>query len=247
MSSLAFSLFSLYFGILLLFALNNTFPIRWPPFLLPTLNLPTAIITLATLSIPFLVVLFQTNNEQQIDPPPTPDLAELLVMWHHPIWAFRRLKAKFYRFSSQFQTLVKHTPRSIRTMEIQIHELQTLIQTMAVRQAKMLEKVNIWQINWDVINELCASADATNQWLEQQLQSLHQEAWDDDHINWDDLEWKEDKYCGQVYHYAITGPDHAHCFIGISRENQKCFANLKHQLARLIFEGQALAFTMSGV
>ncbi|PFH45279.1 hypothetical protein AMATHDRAFT_9582 [Amanita thiersii Skay4041] len=46
-------------------------------------------------------------------------------------------------------------------MEIQIHELQTLIQTMA--------------INWDVINELCTSADATNQWLEQQLQSLHQE------------------------------------------------------------------------
>ncbi|PFH44584.1 hypothetical protein AMATHDRAFT_11449 [Amanita thiersii Skay4041] len=82
-------------------------------------------------------------------------------MWRHPIWAFRRLKAKFYHFSSQFQTLVKHSPRSIRTMEIQIHELQTLIQTMA--------------INRDVINELCASADATNQWLEQQLQSLHQE------------------------------------------------------------------------
>ncbi|PFH45470.1 hypothetical protein AMATHDRAFT_9172 [Amanita thiersii Skay4041] len=24
------------------------------------------------------------------------------------------------------------------------------------------------------------------------------QAWDDDRINWDDLEWKEDKYCGQV-------------------------------------------------
>ncbi|PFH44778.1 hypothetical protein AMATHDRAFT_10886 [Amanita thiersii Skay4041] len=96
--------------------------------------------------------------------------------------------------------------------------------------------------------------DATNQWLEQQVQLLHQEvttlntmttrlapppvipvppaspqplpplspryqpfqAWDDNHINWDDLEWKEDKYCGQVYHYAITGPDHARRFVGIS-------------------------------
>ncbi|PFH46479.1 hypothetical protein AMATHDRAFT_7754 [Amanita thiersii Skay4041] len=46
---------------------------------------------------------------------------------------------------------------------------------MAVQQAEMLEKANIWQINWDVINELCTSADATNQWLEQQFQSLHQE------------------------------------------------------------------------
>ncbi|PFH44747.1 hypothetical protein AMATHDRAFT_10991 [Amanita thiersii Skay4041] len=166
-------------------------------------------------------------------------------MWRHPIWAFRRLKAKFYRFSSQFQTIVKHTPHSIRTMEIQIHKLQTLTQTMAA---------NIWQINRDVINDLCVSADATNQWLEQQLQSLHQEvttlnamttrlaplpvipippvspqpspplspryhpfqAWDDNHTNWENLEWKEDKYCGQVYHYAITGPDHACHFIGIS-------------------------------
>ncbi|PFH44725.1 hypothetical protein AMATHDRAFT_11057 [Amanita thiersii Skay4041] len=73
------------------------------------------------------------------------------------------------------------------------------------------------------------------------------QAWDDDCINWDDLEWKEDKYCGQVYCYAITGPDHAHRFVGILQENQKCFANSKCQLAHLIFEGQALAFTMSGV
>ncbi|PFH44713.1 hypothetical protein AMATHDRAFT_11091 [Amanita thiersii Skay4041] len=129
------------------------------------------------------------------------------------------------------------------------------------------------------------TADTTNQWLEQQVQLLHQEvttlnamttrlapppiipippaspkplpplspryqpfqAWDDDHINWDDLEWKEDKYCGQVYCYAITGPNHARRFVGISRENRRCFTNSKRQLARLIFEGQALAFTMSGV
>ncbi|PFH53213.1 hypothetical protein AMATHDRAFT_1289 [Amanita thiersii Skay4041] len=45
------------------------------------------------------------------------------------------------------------------------------------------------------------------------------QAWDDNHINWDDLEWKEDKYCGQVYQYAITGPDHAHRFVGLSQEN----------------------------
>ncbi|PFH45158.1 hypothetical protein AMATHDRAFT_9874 [Amanita thiersii Skay4041] len=73
------------------------------------------------------------------------------------------------------------------------------------------------------------------------------QAWDDDCINWENLEWKEDKYCGQVYHYAITGPDHARCFVGISPENRRCFANSKQQLAHLIFEGQALAFTMSGV
>ncbi|PFH45177.1 hypothetical protein AMATHDRAFT_9829 [Amanita thiersii Skay4041] len=140
-------------------------------------------------------------------------------------------------------------------------------------------------MNREVINELCASADTTNQWLEQQIQLLHQEvttlntittqlapppvipippaspqplpplspryqpfqAWDDDRINWDNLEWKEDKYCGQVYHYAITGPDHARRFVGISQENQRCFANSKRQLARLIFEGQALTFTMSGL
>ncbi|PFH45451.1 hypothetical protein AMATHDRAFT_9209 [Amanita thiersii Skay4041] len=249
MSSPASSLFLLYSGILLLFVLNNTFPIQWPPLLLPILDSPTTIITLVALSIPFLIALYQTNNKQ-IDPPSTPDLTELLVMWHHPIWAFRRLKAKFYRFSSQFQTLVKHTPCSIRTIEIHIHELQTLVQTMAVRQGEILEKANIWQMNQEVINELCASADTTNQWLEQQIQLLHQEvttlntmtsqlapppvipippvspqavplpspryqpfqAWDDDRINWENLEWKEDKYCGQ--------------------------------LARLIFKGQALAFTM---
>ncbi|PFH45502.1 hypothetical protein AMATHDRAFT_9116 [Amanita thiersii Skay4041] len=147
---------------------------------------------------------------------------------------------------------------------------------MAVQQVEMLEKINIWQINQEAINELCASADATNQWLEQQVQSLHQEvitlnamttqlapppvipippaspkplpplspcyhpfqAWDDDQINWDNLDWKEDKYCG---------PDHARRFVGLSQENQKCFTNSKRQLAHLIFEGQALAFTLSGV
>ncbi|PFH45628.1 hypothetical protein AMATHDRAFT_8892 [Amanita thiersii Skay4041] len=222
MSSPASSLFLLYSGILLLFALNNTFPTQWPPLQPPTFDLPNTIITLVALSIPFLVALFQTNNEQ-IDPPPTPDLAELLVMWRHPIWAFRRLKAN-EALSLQHQNNGDTNPQAPdvnpdhgnatnQWLEQQLQSLHQEVTTLNAMTTRLAPP--------PIIPVPPASPQPLPPASPQSLPLLSPhyhpfQAWDDDHIIWENLEWKEDKYCGQVYCYAITGPDHAHCFVGIS-------------------------------